>query len=558
MDEAGAEKTLRAAKFRVLVPEALGDEGLRILRESPDVELDVKTGLSKHDLHKILGNYDAIITRSGTTLDKAALEAGERLKVIARAGVGVDNVDLQEASRRGIVVINTPTGNTLAAAEQTMALMLAVMRKTPQAFMSLKAGEWDRKRFTGRQLNGKRALVVGLGRIGVQVALRCRAFGMDVIGFDPYVSEKKMAEIGVQKAADLSDALSLADVVTVHVPITKETHCVINEKMLRAMKPGAYIINCARGGIIDEAACAQALREGRIAGAAFDVFTQEPPSADNPLLSDEISDRVVVTPHLGATTVEAQTEVALIAVTNMLAALRGEQYEHAVNLPFIEQQLGSLQKNYLRLARKMGILAASLIENDSPPDKCRIMLRGEALVGEELPGGAQRPYTVALIKGLLEVALGPEVNYMIAPILAQERGISIEESTGESRAYRNLIEIEVAAQNSTVTMTGTITEEGRQHIVKMNDYWVDFVPHGHLLIFQNHDRPGVIGKIGKLLGDSQVNIANFNLGRRETSGLALAVMQVDAEISDELLAHMEKDGDMIWAATVNLNGETNK
>ncbi|MDR1944100.1 MAG: phosphoglycerate dehydrogenase [Synergistaceae bacterium] len=553
MSESACEK-----KFRVLVPEPLGDEGIRILEESPDVLLDVKIGLAKADLLKILGDYDAVITRSGTTLDKPAIEAGVRLKVIARAGVGVDNVDLQEASRRGIVVINTPTGNTLAAAEQTMALILALVRKTPQAFISLRAGEWDRKRFTGRQLNGKKAFVIGMGRIGMQVAIRCRAFGMDVIGFDPYVSEKKMAEIGVQKATDLAGGLSLADVVTVHVPITKETHCVINEKMLRSMKPGSYIVNCARGGIVDEEACAQALKEGRIAGAAFDVFTQEPPSADNPLLDDEIADKIVLTPHLGATTVEAQTEVARIAVTNMLAALRGEPYEHAVNLPFMEQQLGELQKNYLRLARKMGILAARLTEKDGPPDKCRIMLRGESLVGEELPGGASRPYTVALIKGVMEVALGPEVNYMIAPILAQERGVAIEESTGESKAYRNLIEVEVTAQNATATLTGTITEEGRQHIVKINDYWVDFVPHGALLIFQNHDRPGVIGKVGKLLGDSMVNIANFTLGRKESSGLALAVMQVDGVISDDLLAKIEKDGDMIWAVIVRLNGEQEK
>ncbi|MDR1514490.1 MAG: phosphoglycerate dehydrogenase [Synergistaceae bacterium] len=544
--------------FKVLVPEALGDEGLKILRESPDIELDVKIGLTKQDLHKILGEYDAIITRSATTLDKEAIERGQRLKVIARAGVGVDNVDLQEASRRGIVVINAPTGNTLAAAEQTMALMLSLVRKTPQGFMSLKAGEWDRKRFTGRQLNGKKALVIGMGRIGMQVAHRCRAFGMEVFGFDPYVSDKKMSGGGVQKVTDLADALSLADITTVHVPITKETHCVINEKMIRAMKPGSYIINCARGGIVDEAACVSALKDGRLAGAAFDVFTQEPPSADNPLFDSEIADKVVLTPHLGATTVEAQTEVARIAVTNMLAALRGEPYEHAVNLPFMEQQLTDIQKNYLRLARKMGILAGKLTENGGPPDKCRVMLRGEAVVEDDLPGGAMRPFTIAVIKGLLETALGPDINYMIAPILAQERGISIEESTGESKAYRNLIEVEVTAQDASATLTGTITEEGRQHIVKMNDYWVDFVPHGNLLIFQNHDRPGVIGKIGKLLGDSSINIANFNLGRRESSGLALAVMQIDVHVSDDVLAQMEKDGDMIWATTVKLNGESGK
>jgi D-3-phosphoglycerate dehydrogenase len=543
-------------KFKILIPESLGDEGIRILRETPDAEADVKIGLSRQEFLDIIENYDAVITRSGTSMDKAAIDAAKRLKVIARAGVGVDNVDIQEASKRGIVVINAPTGNTLAAAEQTMALMLAMMRHVPQAHFSLVQGEWNRKRFTGHQLNGKKILIIGLGRIGIQVGIRCLSFGMEVFGLDPYVSEKRTQELGFQRMSDLAGALSLADIVTVHVPITNETRCVINEKTLRAMKPGSYLINCARGGIVDEAACAQALRDGRLAGAAFDVFSQEPPSADNPLFADDIADKVTLSPHLGATTVEAQTEVARIAVVNALAALRGERYNHAVNLPFMEQYLDDIQKNFVRLARKMGILAARLVEIDGgQPQKCQVMLRGEKLVDEDAPGNRKRPYTIAFIKGLLEVAHGPETNYMIAPILAAERGIAIEESFGESRAYHNLIEVTVTSQNSNAMLTGTITEEGRQHIVKINDYYIDFNPHGQLLMFQNHDRPGVIGKVGNLLGKSSVNIANFSLGRKEMSGLALAVMEVDGVISDDLLSEMAHDGDMIWATTVNLNGE---
>jgi D-3-phosphoglycerate dehydrogenase len=332
---------------------------------------------------------------------------------------------------------------------------------------------------------------------------------------------------------------------------------VINEKMLRAMKPGSYLINCARGGLVDEAACAQALRDGRLAGAAFDAFSQEPPIADNPLLAGDIADRVVLTPHLGATTVEAQTEVARIAVTNTLAALRGEQYDHAVNLPFMEQYLDDTQKGFVRLARKMGVLAAKLLETDgSAVAKCQVMLRGGKLVDEDAFGNRSRPYTIAVLKGLLEVAHGPDTNYMIAPILAAERGIAVEESFGESKTYRNLIEITVTGQDSIVTLTGTITEEGRQHIVKVNDYWIDFNPTGQFLMFQNHDRPGVIGKVGSLLGQSAVNIANFSLGRKESSGLALAAMEVDGVISHELLASIKRDGDMLWAVTVTFNGET--
>lgn len=543
-------------KYKILVTEHLGKEGIDLLQNSPDVELDVNIGLTRDELFRILPNYDAIITRSGTPMDKPAIDAAERAKVIARAGVGVDNVDLQEASKRGIIVINAPTGNTLAATEQTIALMLSVMRYTPHAFNSLKSGEWDRKRFTGHQLNGKKLLIIGFGRIGTQVGMRLRAFGMDIMAYDPYVSEKKMQEAGVRKVVDIADGLSLSDVVTIHVPITKETHGLLNAKMLRTMKPGAYLVNCARGGIVDEQVCAQQLREGYLAGAAFDVFTQEPPGEDNPLFAQDIADKMVLTPHLGANTVEAQSEVAIIAVSNTLAALRGEEYGHAVNLPFMEQQLNYKQKNFLKLCRKMGVLSAKLCENeDGAVTKCRVMLRGPFLIDEDMPVNKARPYTVAVIKGLLEVTHGPEVNYMIAPIIAQERGIAVEESTGEAETYRNSIEVVIETQNTSVKITGTITEEGRQHIVRINDYWIDFIPRGQLLIFQNHDRPGVIGKIGKLLGDSQVNIANFTLGRKDESGLALAVMEVDGVISDELLADMQKDGDLIWAATVQFQEE---
>lgn len=543
-------------RFKVLVPEPLGEEGLAMLRAAEDVDLTADSSISRENLLKTLPEYDAIITRSGTTMDKEAIDAAANIKVIARAGVGVDNVNLTEASRRGIVVINAPTGNTLAAAEQTMALMLALMRKIPQAHASLSAGRWERKNFTGRQLNGKKILIVGLGRIGIAVAQRCRAFGMEIVGYDPFISPKKAQTLGVAVTDDLAGTLALADVVSLHVPITKETRGLIDEKTIRAFKHGAFLVNCARGGVVDEAACAEAIKEGRLAGAAFDVFTQEPPEEDHPLLDREIAGRVVLTPHLGASTQEAQTAVARIAVTNLLAALRGEPYEHAVNLPFMEQHLNDVQKNYLRLARKMGIIASQLVDAEGGAvQACKVMLRGAQLCGEDDAGSAPRPYTVAFLKGLLEVTHGPDVNYMIAPLLAQERGIAVEESSGEPKTYRNVVEVTVEAGKAAVKLTGTITEEGRQHIVRINDYWIDFVPHGHLLLFQNHDRPGVIGKLGKMLGDADINIANFALGRKEASGLALAVMQVDGKLSDELCCAIAKDADMLWATNVTLNGE---
>lgn len=539
-------------RYRVLVPEDLGEGGLALLESAPDVRADIRLGLSREELLRILPHYDAIITRSGTKMDAEAIAAGTSLRVIARAGVGVDNVDIQAASRRGMIVINAPTGNTLAAAEQTMALMLSVMRHTPHACASMRVGEWNRKRFIGRQMSGKKLLVVGMGPIGSGVATRCRAFGMDVMGFDPFVSEAKMSEMGVQKVTDLLGSLSLADVVTVHVPVTAETHGMIGERALRAIKRGAFIINCARGGIIDEEACARAIRDGHIAGAAFDVFTEEPPSASHPLLADDIADRIVLTPHLGASTVEALDAVSETAVRNTIAALRGEEYEHAVNLPFMETQLTAEQRDFLRLSRKMGIIAAKLLDGEGPVSRCRVTLRGPLVSGDDSQRNKKRPYTIAAIKGLLEVSRGPDANYMIAPIMAEEQGIAIEETTGSAATYRNIVELEVIAQNSTARVHGTITEEGRQRIVRVNDYWLDFVPHGKILIFQNHDRPGVIGMMGKLLGDSGVNIANFNLGRKSESGLALAVMEVDGPLTDDILCSIRNSEDMIWAMTVDL------
>ena len=325
--------------WKVLVTESIHEEGLAILRQAPDVHLVQKTGLSQEELHAELRDTDALLTRSGTGIDVPLLEAAPILKVVGRAGVGVDNVDLPEASRRGVVVINAPTGNTLSAAEQTLALMLGIIRRTPQANASMRRGEWDRKRFMGHQLNGKRMLILGLGRIGTQVALRGRAFGMEVTAYDPYVSPAKAESLKVQLLPDLADALATADVITLHVPLTEETRGMLDDRLVRTIKRGAYLINCARGGLVDEEACAAALREGRLAGAAFDVYSAEPPGLEHPLLAEDLADRIVLTPHLGANTYEAQSAVARIAATNLLAALRGEPYEHAVNLPFMEQRL---------------------------------------------------------------------------------------------------------------------------------------------------------------------------------------------------------------------------
>ena len=544
--------------FKVLVTEPVHETGLELLARDPDIQVEQKLRLSREELLDAVEGYDALLTRSGTPVDRELLLRATRLKVIARAGVGVDNIDIAEASRRGVVVINAPTGNTLAAAELTMANLLALCRKVPQAYTSLLDGEWERKRFMGTQLFGKRLLVVGLGRIGGNVALRARSFGMDVSAFDPYVSASRAESLGVTLAEELPGALALADVVTLHVPLTAETRGMIDEKALRAMKRGSFLVNCARGGLVDERACAEALREGRLAGIAFDVYGAEPPGKEHPFLAEDLRDRIVLTPHIGANTREAQSAVAQIATSNLVNALKGFPYEHAVNLPFMEGQLPPLEKTYLSLARKLGNLAGQLLRG--APKSIRLLLKGglfkedSSLIHFDVPY-RYAPYTVAALKGLLEVRHGPEVSYMAAPLMAEERHLSVEEGKGESGTYKNLLELVVEGDRESVALQGTVTEEGRQRVVRLNGYPIEFIPERRLLLFSNHDRPGVIGKVGTLLGDAGVNIANFALGRKNGSGLALAALQIDNDIAPDVVRQLSEDADLLWAAVTTFPEE---
>lgn len=540
--------------WEILVTEQVHEAGLDILSREPSVNLRQRFGMSRTELLESVGSVHAMITRSGTPLDREVLEAGRKLKAVARAGVGVDNIDLAEASRRGIIVINAPTGNTLAATEHTFAVLLAVCRRLPQAHQSLLEGGWERKRFIGSQLSGKTLLIVGLGRIGSRVAARAKAFGMNVVAYDPYVSSKRGEEVGVRLAPDLAGALALADVVTLHTPVTEETRLMIDKRTLRAFKPGSILVNCARGCLVDEDSCAAALREGRIAGAGFDVFSSEPPE-DHPLLAKDIRDRVVLTPHIGANTKEAQSAVSEIAASNLLAALKGEPYEHAVNLPFMEHRLSPARRRFLTLSRKIGAFAASIA--GGAPEQMILLRRGD-LFDDESILCFENPcrysaYTVAALKGILEVRHGPETSYMAAPLLAEEKGFRVEEGKGPATTYRNVIELELAGERQdAVRITATVTEEGKHRIVNINGYWIDCIPGGNLIVFQNHDRPGVIGKVGSLLGELGINIASFALGRRNGSGLALGVLQVDNEIEPAVLEQLRRVGDLVWAESVRL------
>ncbi|MGC9490487.1 MAG: phosphoglycerate dehydrogenase [Thermovirgaceae bacterium] len=539
--------------WEILVTEPVHESGLKILSSDSSVNLKQRMGMSRAELLEAVADVHAMITRSGTPLDSEVLAAGKCLKAVARAGVGVDNIDLAEASRRGIVVINAPTGNTLAATEHTFALMLSVCRKLPQAHLSLVGGQWERKRFIGSQLSGKNLLIVGLGRIGSRVAVRAKAFGMNVLAFDPYVSTKRAEEIGVSLVPDLEGALALADVVTLHTPMTEETRHIIDERMLRAFKTGAVLINCARGRLVDGNACAEALRGGRLAGAGFDVFPFEPPE-NHPLFADDLRDRVVLTPHIGANTREAQSAVSEIAASNLLAALKDEPYEHAVNLPFMEHRLSPSRRHFLSLSRKIGAFAGSIME--AAPERMTLNRRGDIFNDENIicfeNPYRHSAYAVAALKGVLEVRHGPETNYMSAPLMAAERGLQVEEGRGPSSTYHNLMELELAGEGKSVQITATVTEDGKHRVVNINGYWIDCIPEGNLIVFQNHDRPGVIGKVGSLLGELGINIANFALGRKNGSGLALGVLQVDSEVQPPVLKRLRSVGDLLWAEAVRL------
>lgn len=541
--------------WKVLVSDHIHESGLTKLSSDPEIQLENRPSVSRGELLEIIGDFQALVTRSGTPLDKEILSRAKNLQVVARAGVGVDNIDLLEASKRGVVVINAPTGNTLAAAEHTMAMMLSLIRHVPQAFRSLSAGEWKRSNFTGIQLHGKKLLIIGLGRIGSKVALRCRSFGMEILGYDPYISRERAERLGVTLLDDLRGALSMADIVTLHVPLTEETRGMIGEMELKACRKGACIVNCARGGLVSEEACAVSLREGHLGGAAFDVFGIEPPAKEHPLMASDIRDKIILTPHLGANTREAQSAVSLIAVENLLAALRNRPYEHAVNLPFMDHLLREGEKEYLSLARKSAVMAMHLLKE--PLCSVKVVMRGPVFQKDdenmcfELPY-RYSPFTIACLKGALEVRHGDEVSYMFAPLLAAEKGIGIEEVRGDSTSYKNLLEISLRGEREEVVVRSTVTEEGKERIIGINGYSVEFVPDGLVMIFKNHDRPGVIGKIGTSLGNSGSNIASFNLGRKNGSGLALGVLLIDNEIPEELLEGLEKDADLLWAVKIDL------
>jgi D-3-phosphoglycerate dehydrogenase len=512
---------------RVLVSDTIAEAGLEILKQASEV--DYRPKLSKENLLQIIGEYDALMVRSETRVASEVIEAGSRLKVIGRAGVGVDNIDVQAATRRGILVVNSPEGNTVAAAELTIALLLSLARKIPQADRSMRAGEWRRMQFTGTELYKKTLGVIGLGKIGRETARRARAFEMHVIGYDPYLPVEHIRQLGVE-SVELESLFSLSDFITLHTPLTAQTRHIINTRSLALMKPGVRIINCARGELVEVDALAGAIESGHVAGAALDVFPQEPPSPDLAILQQPQN---VLTPHLGASTEEAQSKVAVDVAEQIVAVLKGNVPHSPVNLPPIPSDLMERVEPYLKLAEKTGRLHMQLL--DSPISALSVHFAGE---WESLPLDI---IARSVLVGLISLTTDEPVNLVNAPLMAQQRGLRIEWShAGESDLYSTMMSATVRHAAGEQRIAGTVFGRHDLRITHIDDLLVDIVPEGILLVTEHHDRPGIIGRVGTLLGNHQINIAGMHVGRDKVGGRAMMMVKVDDPVSFELMTEISQ------------------
>lgn len=526
--------------FKILICDDLSEEGLAIFQREKSMQVAVKTKLPLADLKREIADADGCVVRSGTQLTREVIDAAAKLKVIGRAGVGLDNVDVEAASKKGIVVINTPGGNTISAAEHTFCLLMALARNIAQADASMKKGEWERKRFTGHELYDKTLGVLGLGRIGTEVAKRAQAFGMRVIGFDPFLRVEKAKQIGVE-LVDMGTLLANSDFLSLHMPLTPDSKYIIGEKELQKVKKGVRIINCARGGLIDEKALLKAIQSGHVAGAALDVFEAEPPK-DRELVS---LPQVVATPHLGASTEEAQIAVAVDVAQSITDYLLGRGVRNAVNVPSLDPEVLKELQPYIRLAEKLGSLQTQLIEGQV--QQVDIRYHGEMINYE------MTPITVAIIKGLLTPILAENVNYVNASVIAKERGIKITESKSSTPInFANLIEVDVRTDKKKSAVAGTLFTREDPRIVTIDQFHVETVPDGYMLLVNNRDVPGIVGRVGTILGDNKINIAGMTFGRDTPGGQAMTLLNVDSFIPDKTIQEIKKAPNILDAKLIKL------
>ncbi len=513
--------------MKVLIPEVLSEEGIKILKEE-GIEVDEKIGISPEELRECIDQYHAIIIRSNTKVDAELIERAEKMIVVGRAGVGVDNIDINAATKKGIIVLNSPEGNTIATAEHTMAMILSLARNIPQANQMLKKGKWERNKFVGVELFRKTLGIIGLGRIGTEVAKRAQGFEMKIKAYDPFLSPERAQSIGVE-AVDIETVIRESDFITVHAQLTKKTAHIIGKEQFNMMKDGVRIVNCARGGIIDEQALKDALKEGKVAGVALDVYEQEP-AVENPLIG---LDNVVSVPHLGASTREAQINVAVDVVEQVCKALRGEPVSNAVNLPFLRPEVLAPIKQYLGLAEKLGIFEGQRIKG--------YIQSVEISYSGDLADKDVSALTASFLKGLLGKVVDEEVNLVNATVYAESRGIEItQKKTGVSKDFANLIKASVKTEYGIRTVSGTLIGKTDPRIVQIDRYWVDAIPEGYFLLVTYIDKPGMIGKVGTILGKSGINIATMQVGRESAGGEAVMVLGIDSQANQEDIEDISK------------------
>ncbi len=516
--------------MRILISDDLAPESKTTLERIPGAQVDFKVGLKPAELREIIGGYDALAVRSATKVTADILSAATRLRVIGRAGTGVDNIDLPAATRRGVVVMNAPGGNSVSVAEHTLALLLALARQVADASQSTRGGKWEKKRFAaGRELAGKTLGVLGTGNIGALVVHRAKAFGMKVIAYDPFLSEEAAANLGVE-LVQLPEIFRRSDAITLHVPLNEQTKNMVGAQQIAQMKRGALLINCARGGLVDEKALAEALKSKRLGGAALDVFETEPPAADHPLFSCE---NFIATPHLGGSTEDAQQNVALIVCEAMVEYLSTGTVRNAVNVPSVSGEVLERLGPFLKLAEKLGTFAGQL----SMQGVCGAPEQIEIAYAGEVSQHPTAPLTAAVLKGVLGNFLAEPVNEVSAPALARERGLSVKEvKTSDTPDFSSLVSVRLRCANGGSTeVAGTIVGKREPRVVRVDKFELEAVPEGAILVMHNDDKPGVIGNVGRTLGEAHVNIAQFALARDRKSGEALALVNVDGAAPADVL-----------------------
>lgn len=527
--------------FKILVSDALSQEGMGILKGSKEFIVEEKTNLKPEELKSVIGQYDALVVRSATKVSADVIEAGKKLKIIGRAGVGLDNVDLAAATAKGIIVMNTPAGNTISTAEHTMSMIMAVSRNIPLADASMKKNEWKRKDFMGVELYNKTIGIVGLGRIGMEVAKRCLAFGMRVEAYDPFLSREVAEKMGVELKT-LDEIYKSADYITVHVPLTDETRNMISEKQIAMMKTGVRLINCARGGIINEEALAAGLESGKVGGAAFDVYKEEPPK-NSPLV--KFGKNVVLTPHLGASTEEAQVNVAIEIAHQISDALLGKGIRNAANYPSVDPETYHALQPYINLCEKLGSFTSQISQG--------ALTEVNVTYSGEIADHDTAPLTMALMKGLLSPVLQDTVNFINSVALARERGIRVTElKSRQSEEFVTLVSLEIRTDKEVHRVAGTLLSKTEPRIVKIDEFYVEAIPAGFMLIMQNWDKPGIIGNLGKTMGEHNINIAAMSFGREKQGGRAMSVLNVDSAVSPELLAKVKSLPHILSAKTASL------